>query len=235
MAETWILTKRELRAYFDGPAAYVVLIVFLGITGWFFASPFFLQNEATLRPMFSIASFVFLFFVPALTMSSFAEERRSGTLELLLTFPVQDWQVILGKLIAVALLLLVGIGMTFVNLITVAALGDIDLGATIGGYLGLFLLGITYGAIGICASSLTRNLIVAFLLGFGSSFAFYLFDKVVNFVPSWLGGVLQQLSTDYHFENLLRGVIDSRDVLFYLSLAGFAFLITIYNLAKRPE
>ena len=231
----WILTKRELRAYFDGPAAYVVLVVFLGITGWFFANPLFLQNEATLRPMFSIASFVFLFFVPALTMSSFAEERRSGTLELLLTFPVRDWQVILGKLAAVAILLLIGICLTFVYAITVTILGDLDIGATIGGYLGLFLLGLSYAAIGMCASSLTRNQIVAFILGFGISFAFYLFDKAVDFVPDWLGGILQQLSTDYHFQNLLRGVVDSRDVMFYLSLSGFALLVTMYNLAKRPE
>ena len=235
MYETWTLTKRELKSFFDGPAAYVVLIVFLVITGWFFANPLFLQNEASLRSMFSIASFVFLFFVPALTMSSFAEERRAGTLELLLTFPVRDWQVILGKLLSVALLLVAAIGMTFVYAITLSLLGDLDLGATLGGYLGLFLLGLTYGSIGICASSLTRNQIVAFILGFGAIFAFFLFDKVVDFVPGWLGSILQYLSTDYHFENLMRGVIDSRDVLFYLSLSAFAFLLTTYNLAKRPE
>ncbi len=235
MHQTWTLTKRELQAYFDGPAAYVVLSVFLAITGWFFANPLFLQNEASLRSMFSIASFVFLFFVPALTMSSFAEERRAGTLELLLTFPVRDWQVVLGKLLSVALLLLVAISMTFLYVVTLSLLGDLDFGATVGGYLGLFLLGVTYGAIGICASSLTRNQIVAFILAFGTIFAFFLFDKVVDFVPTWLGSILQYLSTDYHFQNLMRGVIDSRDVLFYLSLSAFAFLVTIYNLAKRPE
>ena len=235
MHQTWTLTQRELRAYFDGPAAYVVLSVFLAITGWFFANPLFLANEASLRPMFNIASFVFLFFVPALTMSSFAEERRAGTLELLLTFPVRDWQVILGKLLSVALLLLIAICMTFVYVITLSMLGDLDFGATLGGYLGLFLLGLTYGSIGICASSLTRNQIVAFILGFGIIFAFFLFDKIVDFVPPWLGSILQFLSTDYHFENLMRGVIDSRDVLFYLSVSAFAFLLTTYNLAKRPE
>ena len=235
MNETWTLTQRELRAYFDGPAAYVVLSVFLAITGWFFANPLFLANEASLRNMFSIASFVFLFFIPALTMSTFAEERRAGTLELLLTFPIRDWQVILGKLLSVALLLVVAISLTLVYVISLMFLGDLDLGATVGGYLGLFLLGISYGAIGICASSLTRNQIVAFILGFGTIFAFWLFDKVVDFVPNWLGFFLQYLSTDYHFTNLMRGVIDSRDVLFYLSLTAAAFLITMYNLAKRPE
>ena len=194
-----------------------------------------MANEASLRSVFSISSFVFLFFVPALTMSSFAEERRAGTLELLLTLPVRDWQVILGKLLSVSLLLLIAIGITVVYAITVSFLGDLDFGATLGGYLGLFLLGFTYGSIGICASSMTRNQIVAFILGFGIIFAFYLFDKITDFVPAWLGTILQFLSTDFHFNNLMRGVIDSRDVLFYLSLATFAFVVTIYNLARRPE
>ena len=164
MHETWTLTKRELRAYFDGPAAYVVLSVFLAITGWFFGSTLFLQNLASLRSVFSVAPFIFLFFIPALTMSSFAEERRAGTLELLLTFPVRDWQVIAGKLLAVALFLLIAIAGTIFYTITVSMLGDLDFGATVGGYLGLFLLGVTCGAIGIFASSLTRNQIVALRL-----------------------------------------------------------------------
>ncbi len=235
MHATWTLTKRELRAYFDTPAAYVVLSVFLGITGWFFGNALFLQNVASLRSVFSIAPFIFLFFVPALTMATFAEERRAGTLELLLTFPVRDWQVILGKLLSVTLFLLLAIAITGIYAVTVASLGDLDFGATVGGYLGLLLLGITYGAIGICASSLTRNQIVAFILGFAIIFALFLLDKVTDFVPGWLGTIMQYLGSDFHFQNLMRGVIDTRDVLYYLSMTGFAFLLTTYTLAKRPE
>ena len=235
MHKTWTLTKRELRAYFDGPAAYVVLSVFLAITGWFFGSTLFLQNLASLRSVFSVAPFIFLFFIPALTMSSFAEERRAGTLELLLTFPVRDWQVIAGKLLAVALFLLIAIAGTIFYTITVSMLGDLDFGATVGGYLGLFLLGVTCGAIGIFASSLTRNQIVAFILGFAIIFVLFLLDKVTDFVPGWLGSVLQYLGTDFHYQNLMRGVIDTRDVLYYLSMTAFAFLLTGYTLAKRPE
>lgn len=235
MQETWILTKRELRAYFDGPAAYVVLSVFLAITGWFFGNALFLQNVASLRSVFSIAPFVFLFFIPALTMATFAEERRAGTLELLLTFPVRDWQVIAGKLGAVAIFILIAIGLTGIYAVTVALLGDLDFGATVGGYLGLFLLGLTYAAIGICASSLTRNQIVAFILGFAIIFALFLLDKVTDFVPGWLGLIMQYLGADYHFQNLMRGVIDTRDVLYYVSMTAFAFLLTTYTLAKRPE
>ena len=235
MHQTWTLTKRELRAYFDGPAAYVVLTFFLAITGWFFGSTLFLQNLASLRSVFTVAPFIFLFFIPALTMSSFAEERRAGTLELLLTFPVRDWQVIAGKLLAVALFLLIAIGLMVFYTITLSLLGDLDFGATVGGYLGLFLLGITYAAIGIFASSLTRNQIVAFILGFAIIFALFLLDKVTDFVPGWLGTVMQYLGADFHYQNLMRGVIDTRDVLYYVSMTAFAFLLTTYTLAKRPE
>ncbi len=235
MQQTWTLTKRELRAYFDGPSAYVVLSVFLAITGWFFGNALFLHNVASLRSVFNIAPFIFLFFVPALTMAAFAEERRSGTLELLLTFPIRDWQVIAGKFLAVAIFLLIAIGLTGFYALTLAFLGDLDLGATVGGYVGLFLLGTTYASIGIWASSLTRNQVVAFILGFAIIFALYLLDKVTDFLPGSLGVVMQYLGADYHFQNLLRGVIDTRDLLYYVSVMAFSFLMTIYTLGKRPE
>ncbi len=235
MHEIWTLTKRELHAYFDSPAAYVVLSVFLLFTGWFFGNTLFLENVASLRSVFNIVPFIFLFFIPAITMSTFAEERRAGTLELLLTFPVHDWQIIAGKLLAVSLFLLVAIALTAFYTMTVSLLGDLDFGATVGGYLGLFLLGTTCGAIGIFASSLTRNQIVAFILGFAIIFALFLLDKITTFVPGPLAGVLQYLGIDFHYQNLLRGVIDTRDVLYYVSMTAFAFLLTAYTLARRPE
>ena len=235
MRETWTLTKRELQSYFDGPAAYVVLSVFVLFTGWFFGNSLFLDNVASLRSVFDIVPFIFLFFIPAITMSTFAEERRSGTLELLLTMPIKDWQVIAGKLIAASILLLAAIGLTLVYAFTVASLGDIDGGATVGGYLGLFLLGITCASIGVLASSLTRNQIVAFIVGFAMIFFLFLIDKVTPFFPGWISGTLQYLGIDYHYRNLLRGVIDTRDVLYYVSLTFFVCLLTAYNLARRPE
>jgi len=235
MQETWTLARRELRSYFDSPAAYVVLSVFLLFSGWFFATPLFIENSATLRSVFDIIPFIFLFFVPAITMSTFAEERRSGTLELLLTMPVRDWQVIAGKLLAVVIFLSIGIGLTFIYAVSIAAMGDLDFGQTAGGYLGLLLLGTATGAIGIFASSLTRNQIVAFILGFAIIFVLYLMDKVTAFVPGWLAGILQYLGTDFHYRNLLRGVIDTRDVLYYLSVTVLAGVLTAYSLARRPE
>ena len=235
MRETWTLTKRELRSYFDSPAAYVVMSVFLLFTGWFFSTTLFLENSASLRSMFDLIPFIFLFFIPAITMSTFAEERRAGTLELLLTLPVRDWQVITGKLLAVVLFLLASVALTLIYAVTIASIGDLDAGATIGGYLGLLLLGMACGAVGMFASSLTRNQIVSFILGFAIIFVLFLLDKVTPFVPASMAGVLQYLGTDFHYRNLLRGVIDSRDVLYYLSLTLFACLLTSYTLSRRPE
>lgn len=235
MREAWILTKKELHATFDSPVAYVVLVLFLLLTGWFFSNNLFLENAATLRSLFDVVPFLFLFFIPAITMSTFAEERRAGTLELLLTLPVRDWQVIAGKLMAVSLFLATAIGCTLVYAMAVSVLGDLDFGAAAGGYLGLVLLGVSCSAVGILASSLTRNQIVAFIIGFGLIFVLYLFDKVTPYVPGRVAGILQYLGTDYHYRNLLRGVIDTRDVLYYVSVTVLAGLLTAYSLSRRPE
>lgn len=235
MKETWTLAQRELKAYFDSPAAYVVLCVFLLLTGWFFSSALFLENVASLRSMFDLAPILFLFFIPAITMSLFAEERRSGTLELLLTMPINDYQVIAGKLLAATLLMLTAIAMTLVYAITISFFGDLDTGATIGGYVGLVLYGVTCCSIGLLTSSLTRNQIVAFILGFAIIALLFLLDKVTFFFPASIAGVLESAGIHYHYQNLLRGVIDTRDILYYFSVTLFAFLLTAYHLAKRPE
>jgi len=235
MRETWTLTKRELNSYYDSPAAYVVMSVFLLFTGWFFGTTLFLENSASLRSMFDLIPFIFLFFIPAITMSTFAEERRSGTLELLLTMPVRDWQVIAGKLLAVVLFLAASASLTLIYTISIAAMGDLDAGATIGGYLGFLLLGTASSAVGIFASSLTRNQIVSFIVGFGIIFVLFLLDKITPFVPGSIAGIIQYLGTDFHYRNLLRGVIDSRDVLYYVSLTILACLLTSYSMSRRPE
>lgn len=235
MREAWILSKRELSASFNNPTAYVVISIFLLITGWFFSSSVFLENVASLRSVFSIVPLIFLFFVPAITMSTFAEERRSGTLELLLTLPVSDWQVILGKLMAVGLFLVVAVGLTLIHTFALSLVGDVDAGATASGYLGLLLLGLAYGSIGVFASSITRNQIVAFIVAFAIIFVLFLLDKMTAFVPGWLAGTLQYLGIDYHYQNLVRGVVDTRDILYYVSVILLFALLTAYNLARRPN
>lgn len=235
MQAVWILTRRELQAFFDSPSAYIVLSVFLLITGWFFGNSLFVENVASLRSVFDLAPVLFMFFIPALTMGTFAEERRAGTIELLLTLPVRDSQVIAAKLLSVVAVLLTALALTGLYALTLALLGDPNNGGTLGGYVGLGLLGLSCSALGLFASSLTRNQIVAFILGFAMIFGLYLLDKVTIFVPGWLAPILEQLSIDFHYRNLMRGVIDSRDVLYYLSLTAFAGLLTAYHLARRPE
>lgn len=237
MRATWTLAKRELQAYFDSPAAYVVLVVFLLFTGYFFTRDLFLMNLASMRSFFDLAPLLFIFFIPAITMSLFAEERRSGTLELLLTMPVTDAQVITGKLLAATILMMSAIALTLLYALTISLLGDLDAGATVGGYIGLFLLGLTCSAIGLLTSSLTRNQIVAFILGFAIILVLYIMDKswFTIFFPTSIARVLEYMGLDYHYQNLLRGVIDSRDILYYLSVTIFACFLTAYNLAKRPE
>ena len=235
MHETWTLTKRELHAYFASPAAYVVLSAFLLFTGWFFGNALFLENVASLRSVFNIAPVIFLVFIPAITMSTFAEERRAGTLELLLTLPIRDWQIIAGKLAAVVLFLAVAIGLTFFYAITMSMLGDLDFGATVGGYLGLLLLGTACAAIGIFASSLTRNQIVAFILAVVACFLMLIIGEPIFTIalPTWLVGPIQYFGLTYHFSSIGRGVIDSSDIIYYISVIGFFLWVNYRVIQKR--
>ncbi len=234
MRSLWVIAKRELGSYFDSPVGYVVVTLYLLLNGWFFSNTLFLQNVASVRVLFDMSFILFMFFVPAITMGAFAEERRAGTLELLLTMPVSDWQVIGGKLLASFLLLCSAIGLTLVYTIVVASLGNLDAGATIGGYIGILLLALSCASIGVFASSLTRNQVVAFIISFVIIFVLFMLDKVM-FVPSWMGGILQQFSLDFHFQNLLRGVVDTRDVMYFLSVVVMSTMLTAYHLSKRPE
>ncbi len=235
MTGLWVIARREIKAYFDSPVGYVVLTLFLLLSGWFFSNGLFLQGVATVRILFDMTFILFMFFIPAITMGSFAEERRAGTLELLLTMPIKDWQVIGGKLLASFVLISIAIGLTAIYGIIVAMLGDIDAGATIVGYFGTALLGLACASIGIFASSLTRNQVVAFIIAFAIVFTLFMIDKVTLFVPGWMAGTLEYVSLDFHFQNLLRGVVDTRDLLYFISIVVLSTLLTAYHLARRPE
>ena len=167
MKPIWIIAKRELRAFFDSLIAYILIIVFLGLSGfftWLFGSDIFFIGQATLQPFFSVAYWTLFFFIPALTMKMIAEEKRMGTIELLLTKSVSDWQVILGKFTACLILIGIALLLTLPYYITVWFLGPIDHGAVWSGYLGMILMSMAYISIGLFASSITNNQIVAFLL-----------------------------------------------------------------------
>lgn len=233
MNNIYPIFKKEVRTYFNSPIAYIVLTVFLLISGYFFASPLFLNNQADLRTAFGVIPFIFIFFVPAITMRLLAEEKKSGTLEVLVTMPVKDVEVILGKFGAALVLLVVAIGLTLTYVLTISLLGNADGGPIVGGYLGLILMGATYLAIGIYTSSVTENQIVAFIISFLIIFALFMLDKVLMFVPGGLVSILEYLAMDYHFSNIARGVIDTRDLIYYLSLIFLGLFLATRTLASR--
>jgi len=214
---THILNK-EFKDYFLSPIAYIVISIFLLVTGWFFFSTFFLYNQANLRTFFSLLPLIFAFVIPAITMRLFAEEVNVGSYEILLTMPVSFLDVILGKMLAGVAMVAAMLIPTFAYAVTVAFLGQLDWGPVIGGYIGAILLGAAYTAIGLFASSLTRNQIIAFIIGMTICFSLTLIDKMLFFFPQTLLGVIGYLGADFHFQNISKGVIDSRDVIYFLSV-----------------
>ena len=225
--------RRELQSYFNSAIAYVVIVVFLAIIGWFHTSNLFLSNVATLRLMFELVPIVFLFVVPAITMRLLSEEKKSGTIELLTTKPLHDFEIVLGKFLAGWSLVGVALLLTLVYYLTVASLGKIDNGPVVGGYLGLLLMAGVYVAIGLLASSLTENQVIAFIIGFIFVFVLFMLDKILIYIPESIASIVEFLGIDYHFSNIARGVIDSRDVIYFASLLGFMLYMTVVSLGRR--
>ena len=234
---TTVLTigRKEFRSYFQSPIAYIFITVFLVLTHFFFFRGFFVVGQATLREFFGLIPIVFLLFVPAVTMRLWAEERKLGTTELLLTFPVKDWEVVLAKFLASFAFLAVALACTLPLAITVAVLGNPDNGAVVGGYLGSLLLGGTYLALGLWISALTSNQIIAFILTAVGCFALYIIGEplVLSSVPSFLASFFSYLSVGYHFDSIGRGVVDSRDLLYYLSVIAFFLFLNIRTIESR--
>ncbi len=237
MRATWIIAKKELKGYFDSLIAYVMIILFLGFSGfftWLYGSDIFLVGQASLRTFFSIAYWTLFFFIPALTMKSIAEEKRSGAIELLLTKPVTDWQLITGKFLANLLIIVIALLLTVVYVITLSNIGNIDLGAIFLGYFGLVLMSATYIAIGIFTSSLTNNQIVAFLFALLIGLFFHIiFGALASASTGWLGGLFSYLNLNTHFESISRGVLDTKDLIYFLSIMFVGLYLSVINLAKR--
>ena len=235
MTSVVAIAKKEFRSYFQSPIAYIFITVFLVLTQWLFFRGFFLINQTTLRDYFSLVPVVFLIFVPAVTMRLWAEEKKLGTLELLLTFPVQDWEVVVGKYVAAFCFVAITVLLTLPLAFTVGGLGHPDAGAMTGGYLGCLLLGASYLAIGLWISGLTSNQIVAFILTAVACFILYILGDpiVLGSIPHFLVPFFANLSMGYHFDSIGRGVIDSRDVLYYLSIIGFFLFLNVRTVESR--
>ncbi|WP_438976713.1 gliding motility-associated ABC transporter permease subunit GldF [Polaribacter sp.] len=229
------ILKKEFNSFFASPIAYLVIGVFLLINGLFlfiFNDDFNILNAgfADITTFFYLAPWVFLFLIPAVTMKSFADEFNKGTIELLKTKPISNWQIVLGKFWASLLLVCIAIIPTFVYVYTVYQLGNpvgnIDFGSTIGSYIGLLFLAATYTAVGLFTSTLSKNQIVAFILGVFITFMlFYGFDAIANSFGN-LGFAIQQFGINEHFKSISRGVIDTRDILYFLSVTFFFLFIT---------
>ena len=233
MSPALTISRREIRTYFNSPVAYIVVTVFTIITGYLFFTQLLLEQQADMRGFFGSMPLLFMFLAPAITMRLLADEKASGTLELLITMPVRDWEVVLGKFLAAMALICSALALTLVFAISVRVFGPLDRGPTIGGYLGLLLMGGAYVAIGVMCSAFTRNSIVAFIVSFAISFALFLFGHVIQFMPQALQPLVSFLSISKHFENISRGVIDSRDVIYYVSVMGISLLFATLSLESR--
>ncbi len=212
------LFRKEFRGYFASPIAYIVISIFLILTGWFFFSTFFLYNQAELRNFFSLLPVTFSFIIPAVTMRLFSEELNTGSYELLLTMPVSMFDIIAGKFLAALAFVAIMLLPTLSYGIFISLLGDLDWGPMIGGYVGALLLGAAFSSIGLFASSLTRNQIIAFIIAMSTCFILTLIDKMLFFLPEFALNVFQFLGADFHFQNISRGILDSRDILYFLSV-----------------
>jgi len=226
---------RELKGYFNSAIAYICVTVFLALVNGLFLRIFFVEDEASLRSFFAIVPWIFLFFIPAVTMRLWAEEKKLGTFELLMTLPVRDYEAVLGKYLASFLLLLITLGLTASLPVTLAYLGEPDWGPIIGGYTGLLFMGGAYLAIGIFASSVTVNQIVAFILGSAISFGlFILGENMVLFaLPESWAPILEFMGLNTHFLSISRGVMDSRDVIYYLSVISLFLFLTVRAIESR--
>jgi ABC-2 type transport system permease protein len=230
----WTIAKRELVGYFASPVAYVFIVIYLLLNGFFtfMLGGFFERGEASLTAFFIWHPWLYLFLVPAAGMRLWSEERRLGTMELLLTMPITAWQAIVGKFLASWLFLILALALTFPVVLTVSYLGNADLGAILAGYFGSVLLAGAYLAVACMTSALTRNQVISFILSVVVCFFLILAgwepvtNLLVRWAPDWLVNTVASFSVMPHFASFQRGVVDFRDILFFVSLCVFPLFIT---------
>lgn len=234
MRNTFLIARRELEAYFISPIAYVVTAAMLVVLGYFFSVILFVTRQASLRPLFGGSALIVLLFVlPLLTMRLVAEEQRSGTIELLVTSPVRDWEIILGKYLAGLAFYLLMLVPTLYYPIVLEVFGRPDWGPIFTTYLGIILLGGSLLAVGTLASSLTSNQIVAAVLGVGMALLLWLIPSLAGFVSGPLADVLQYLGLSSHIADFAKGVIDTRHVVYHLSVTAASLFLATRILETR--
>lgn len=222
-----IIMKRELKAYFTAPVAYIVTALFLIVSGILFFSTFFLYDRAELRRYFDVLPVLLSFFIPALTMRIFAEERRVGSIETLMTLPVTEVDVVTGKYLASLLGTLIMLAPTLFYIIPAEVFGSPDYGPIIGGFIGAAFLSAAFTAVGVFATSVTKNQIIAFFTGFIICIVLSMIDSFLIFLPSPIVSVLSYISAGGHFTSISRGILDTRDLLYFISVSALFFTATV--------
>jgi ABC-2 type transport system permease protein len=230
---------REIKSFFGSPIGYLVIAVFLignGLFLWVFDGEYNILNSgfADLSAFFTLAPWILIFLIPAVTMRSFSDEKKQGTIELLLTKPLSVWQIVNGKFLGSVLLIIMAIIPTFIYVWVIYGLGspegNIDLGSTLGSYFGLMFLIAAYCAIGIFTSTISENQIIAFIVAVFLSFFFYFGFESVNVIFPSFQSYISSIGMQSHFKSMSRGVIDSRDVLYFISITILFLSFTVYNI-----
>jgi ABC-2 type transport system permease protein len=238
MSVSWAVSKRELKAYFTTPLAYVFIVIFVALTGatTFFFGGLFSRGQADMQPMFGFLPWLYLFLIPSVSMRLWAEERKTGTLELLMTLPISVTQAVMGKFLAAWIFIGIALALTFPIWITVNYLGDPDNGVIIASYLGGLLMAGSYIAIGGFVSAMTRNQVIAFVIGAVVIFLFMMsglemvYGAFQGWAPVMVVDLVQSMSFLVHYDAIVRGVIDIRDLIYFLSVMGvflFANVIVV--------
>ncbi|MBI2069329.1 MAG: ABC transporter permease subunit [Elusimicrobia bacterium] len=228
-----VIAKKDLAEMLNSPMAYVLYVIFLLVTGYFFAQPLFVVNQANLAQFMDLVPLILVFLTPAVTMRLFAEELKTGTFEILVSLPLKTYEIVIGKYLAGLGVISLALLLTGIYPLILEFLGEPDWGAVIGAYLGNCFLVAALAAIGVFASSLTKNQVIAYLVAWAVGFAFFLAGKVIVFVPYPLSEIVNFLGFDAHVENIARGVLDSRDILYFVSLAGFFLTLPLLRFERR--
>lgn len=229
----WTVARKDLAEALNSPVAYVLFIIFALVTGYFFSQPLFLVKQANLAPFLDLVPLILVFLVPAVTMRSFAEEYRSGTHEIWMTLPLKTYEVVLGKFAAAWALVGLSVAATLVYPFVLELLGDPDWGAIAGAYLGHLFLAAALASIGVFTSGITRNQVVAYLSSWALCFALFMAGKAVAFFPYPISEMLHFIGFDSHVENISRGVLDTRDIVYFCSISMFFLVLLMIRLEKN--
>jgi ABC-2 type transport system permease protein len=227
---TVILINKELEHYLNTAPAYILISIFLLITGYFFAQPLFLTNEANLNSLTEIIPLILTFFAPALSMRLIAEEKKTQTIEVLLTLPFTEEEIIISKYISASIIIISSIIFMFPYVTTLYFLSSPDTGHIVGSLASIVLCSLSFLSIGVFASTISSSQITAFIIGFGISFVFYLVGKVAPFMPLHIQGLISYIGIDLHISNMARGVIDIKDIIYFFSLIIFFIYLGICRL-----